>query len=181
MSAYPVRKATADAASLRFGLAPGSLRARLRRRAAAPLSGRRRETMIEVYASTLACIREIKRGMLVRRLSWRGRARDRERCDSSLVRKWQYDHARAQGSCRDRTLNNIATRSARRDARAIDCGRPTRDNCVAEPRWSFGRIIMRVKSAREMRVCVRPQQILSDVSHRVSQPWNPNAVLNSNR
>jgi NAD(P)-dependent dehydrogenase (short-subunit alcohol dehydrogenase family) len=36
--ARPARKATADAASLRFGLARGSLRARFRRRAAAPIS-----------------------------------------------------------------------------------------------------------------------------------------------
>jgi hypothetical protein len=35
---------------------------------AAPLSGRGRETVLEVYDTTLACIQEIKRGMLVRRL-----------------------------------------------------------------------------------------------------------------
>jgi hypothetical protein len=39
--AHPTRKATADAASLRFDLARGSLRARFGRRAATPLSAPR--------------------------------------------------------------------------------------------------------------------------------------------
>jgi hypothetical protein len=83
--AHPTRKATANAAPLRSGLARGSLRARFRRRAPAPLSGRGRETVIEVYGTTLACIREIKRGMLVRRLAGFHvvvDVRDRRRCCS---------------------------------------------------------------------------------------------------
>jgi hypothetical protein len=67
--ALPTRKATAGAASLRFGLARGSLRARFGRRAAAPLSAPREKTVIEVYGTTFARVEEIKRGMLVRRLA----------------------------------------------------------------------------------------------------------------
>lgn len=67
--ARPTRQATANAATLRFGLARGSLRARFPGRAAASTSRPREETMIEVYGTTFARITEIKRGMLVRRLA----------------------------------------------------------------------------------------------------------------
>ena len=89
--AHPTRKATADAAPLRSGLARGSLRARLRRRAAAPFSGRGRETVIEVYGTTLACITEIKRGMLVRRLAGFHVVVDVRTIEENVVRLWLDD------------------------------------------------------------------------------------------
>ncbi len=89
--AHPARKATADAAPLRSGLARGSLRARLRRRAAAPISGRGRETDDRNLRYDLARIREIKRGLLVRRLAGFHVVVDVRLIEDDAIRLWLDD------------------------------------------------------------------------------------------
>jgi hypothetical protein len=55
------------------------------------LSGRGRKTLIEVYGTTLACIREIKHGMLVRRLAGFHVVVDVRTIEEDAVRLWLDD------------------------------------------------------------------------------------------
>jgi hypothetical protein len=80
--AHPARKATAFAASLRFGLARGSLRARFGRRARRHCRRRGRKR-----------VEEIKRGMLVRRLAGFHVVVDVRSIEDNGVRLWLDDGA----------------------------------------------------------------------------------------